>query len=353
MILFLFSKCQKKTILYFLSFIIILFFSNSVIFSSKALAQTYTPFDFILYKNNRYGIQMIYPSNWIYDEHCIPKGDIVDFFSIKINNIENNGGSATVSMQNITSNYDPKIYADKLVKSLSRLNHVANFTLINSNSITIDNKPAYKLEYILNYGSQAEFPKIESVEVWLINNNKFYHIDFQFIPNYASNLEPTIETMISSFKINEYSNSTIKNSQNNYILNTTANNLQLSDKFLNYTNPIYNISIQYPSKWQKIEQFNDFGESNNNVLQKTIVGFRAPQMSSLSLYREALVIDVDHLSNIHKDFSCEDNDLSYHAQVELFTARTQYPGFQLLDSEQTTLASHPAYKLIYTEKNRM
>jgi hypothetical protein len=116
---------------------------------------------------------------------------------------------------------------------------------------------------------------------------------------------------------------------NNYA--TVYATTQSSDEFLKYDNRLHGIEIQYPSAWGKMEgPLLDRFRTNNSM---PIVGFCSPDVSV------SLMVATGKLQ---KNITL-DQDL----KETISNLEKSQPGFKLIESNKTTLANLPAYKVLY------
>ena len=109
--------------------------------------------------------------------------------------------------------------------------------------------------------------------------------------------------------------------------------------FLTYQNSTYGIKIQYPSDWL----YKESNASNSSV--QTVVTFVSPNLvtapTSKSLVALTVAIQSIPFHNL---------PLNTYTNLNVNTLRQSEPGFQLLMSNDTTLAggNNPAHKITYT-----
>ena len=116
---------------------------------------------------------------------------------------------------------------------------------------------------------------------------------------------------------------------NNYA--TVYATTQSSDEFLKYDNRLHGIEIQYPSDWGKMEgPLLERFRTNNSM---PIVGFCSPDVSV------SLIVATGKLQ---KNITL-DQDL----KETISNLEKSQPGFKLIESNKTTLANLPAYKVLY------
>ena len=100
-------------------------------------------------------------------------------------------------------------------------------------------------------------------------------------------------------------------------------------KFLPYENSTYGIRIQYPSNWIKQESQN---QSSN-----LIVGFKSPPGTRFAY------ITIERGGHVPQNISLEQ-----FSNATINELRQLFPGFNLTESNSTTLAGIPAHKIEYT-----
>ncbi len=127
--------------------------------------------------------------------------------------------------------------------------------------------------------------------------------------------------------------------EDNVRLLTSSSSLSLTNA-LTYSNPTYNISIKYPSNWEKDETDYNTPESRS----KTIVGFISPLENPSDPYRESLYISRDE--GIFYD---ADLNEFLGETVDAYESDRTVSDFELLQSDTaSTLGGMPAYSLTYT-----
>ncbi len=103
--------------------------------------------------------------------------------------------------------------------------------------------------------------------------------------------------------------------------------------FLTYENYTYAIRIQYPSDWERLE----FSQRN------IVVIFRLPQENSSDTKLENLLIQVGNLPFQNISLEALNN-----ASVD--NLRNSLVDFELIESNATTIAYNPAYKIVYSDR---
>ena len=111
--------------------------------------------------------------------------------------------------------------------------------------------------------------------------------------------------------------------------------------FLTYQNSTYGIKIQYPSDWLYKE-----GIASNSSVQ-TIVTFTSPNLvtaAPIGIGKSLVAFTIAVQSLPFHNLS-----LNTYTNLNVNTLRQSEPGFQLLMSNDTTLAGgNPAHKITYT-----
>ena len=109
--------------------------------------------------------------------------------------------------------------------------------------------------------------------------------------------------------------------------------------FLTYQNSTYGIKIQYPSDWL----YKESNTSNSSV--QTVVTFVSPNLVTAPTSKSfvALTVAVQSLP-------FHNLPLNTYTNLNVNTLRQSEPGFQLIMSNDTTLAggNNPAHKITYT-----
>ena len=106
-------------------------------------------------------------------------------------------------------------------------------------------------------------------------------------------------------------------------------------EFSVYDNPGLGIKILYPSDWKPFQ---------TSTVNRTIIEFRQKVMSEHDPLTSFMTISVENLSGTIRTL-----DVLTKQNVDL--ANKTLPNFQLIESNITTLANNPAYKIISTFTN--
>jgi serine/threonine-protein kinase len=117
--------------------------------------------------------------------------------------------------------------------------------------------------------------------------------------------------------------------------NATGNNATM----LVYQNSTYGIKMQYPSGWTVTE-------FNNSVAAPTklVVGFKSPigEQRGSDVVPETVVVGVEELAS-------KNMGLGPYTTLQLSLLSEATQGFDLLESQPTTIANNPAHQIVYTE----
>jgi eukaryotic-like serine/threonine-protein kinase len=106
-------------------------------------------------------------------------------------------------------------------------------------------------------------------------------------------------------------------------------------EFSVYDNPGLGIKILYPSDWKPFQ---------TSTVNRTIIEFRQKVMSEHDPLTSFMTVSVENLSGTIRTL-----DVLTKQNVDL--ANKTLPNFQLIESNITTLANNPAYKIISTFAN--
>lgn len=106
-------------------------------------------------------------------------------------------------------------------------------------------------------------------------------------------------------------------------------------EFSAYDNPGLGIKILYPSDWKPFQ---------TSTVNRTIIEFRQKVMSEHDPLTSFMTVSVENLSGTIRTL-----DVLTKQNVDL--ANKTLPNFQLIESNITTLANNPAYKIISTFAN--
>lgn len=120
------------------------------------------------------------------------------------------------------------------------------------------------------------------------------------------------------------------------VVATPASSDNQAGLFLTYENPTYKIKIQYPSNWQ------EFKGTNLTSSLTDIISFASPVESTLD-YRENLRILIENLSSQNVTLDEFTPDISF-----LRNASSNNNIIRVINSNTTTLAGHPAQKVVFT-----
>jgi eukaryotic-like serine/threonine-protein kinase len=107
-------------------------------------------------------------------------------------------------------------------------------------------------------------------------------------------------------------------------------------EFSVYDNPGLGIKILYPSDWKPFQ--------TSTTVNRTIIEFRQKVMSEHDTLTSFMTVSVENLSGTIRTL-----DVLTKQNVDL--ANKTLPNFQLIESNITTLANNPAYKIISTFAN--
>jgi hypothetical protein len=121
--------------------------------------------------------------------------------------------------------------------------------------------------------------------------------------------------------------STSSNSQSNATNSTAGAATEV--KFLPYENSTYGIRIQYPSSWTKQESQN---QSSNDIVKFSSTARTAPASLAITGGKPAP----------------QSIPLQLYINASIYALRQSFDNFSLIESNATTLAGFPAYKIVYT-----
>jgi eukaryotic-like serine/threonine-protein kinase len=107
-------------------------------------------------------------------------------------------------------------------------------------------------------------------------------------------------------------------------------------EFSIYDNPGLGIKILYPSDWKPFQ--------TSTTVNRTIIEFRQKVMSEHDTLTSFMTVSVENLSGPIRTL-----DVLTKQNVDL--ANKTLPNFQLIESNITTIANNPAYKIISTFTN--
>ena len=199
-------KHQVNTFLLISGFIILLFPLLSSNFLHNSLAQTNSIENIKEYDNSVFGLSIDYPSTWLIDEF---EKNIKNDDTVGINNVVKFCPNPA-TLKSTPSNINTTILCNNPEKSFDLYVHnlpagmtleeftnskissyklqLTDFKIIESNpSVTIDDKPAYKITY--TYTDKINDKKIQVMEVWTVIDDdsddhagKAYSLRYEAIP---------------------------------------------------------------------------------------------------------------------------------------------------------------------------
>jgi serine/threonine-protein kinase len=177
-----------------------------------------TETNFSVYVNPTYGFKIIYPANWdklefsqnnangLVAGFTLPREgkppseiNVSDFI---LENIMIGAKDIPSSLTSSSKNTILSNFVNDQIASYKQW--LVDFQIIKSNATSIDNNPAYQIQYTQKDG-RATF---DTLQTWVINGNKIYTILFNADPADYSTYLPIIQKMIDSFAI-------LNNSDNN------------------------------------------------------------------------------------------------------------------------------------------
>ena len=116
-------------------------------------------------------------------------------------------------------------------------------------------------------------------------------------------------------------------------LSSSLFNSNVTNDFLTYSNFTYGVKIKYPYGWEQRENIGN----RINFPDDLIVVFYSPKEKYLSNYPAELKISVSS-SSLLSQYVHAINDIKANSNLKL------------IESHNTTIANHPAYKLVYEQK---
>jgi serine/threonine-protein kinase len=149
--------------------------------------------NFLTYSNSTYGIRIQYPSSWLKEEsHNHSSNDIVKFSSPAT--------AAPASLNIVGGKPAPQSIPLALYinASIYLLRHsFDNFSLIDSNAITLGDSPAHKIVYTAILPSSGL--ELKFMQILTIKDSKSFVITFGTLPTNFSRYLPIIQKMVDSF----------------------------------------------------------------------------------------------------------------------------------------------------------
>jgi hypothetical protein len=120
--------------------------------------------------------------------------------------------------------------------------------------------------------------------------------------------------------------------------NASLANLQNSTT-RSYTDPLFGISVEYPSNWSAFEMNSPFPSNDSYV----VALIRAPLENSTDKFAERILFGVQY-SNL-------DNVTLDTYTSESLAAYRNTSGLKILESTPITLSNQPAHRIVYTDDN--
>jgi hypothetical protein len=107
----------------------------------------------------------------------------------------------------------------------------------------------------------------------------------------------------------------------------------------NYVNPLFGISVDYPSDWTAFELNSQF-PSNDSYAMALL---RAPLENSSDMFAERILFGIQYmdLNNVTLDTFTSESLAAYRNSSDI----------QILESVPTTIASQPAHRIVYTDES--
>jgi hypothetical protein len=105
----------------------------------------------------------------------------------------------------------------------------------------------------------------------------------------------------------------------------------------NYTNPLFGISVEYPSDWSAFEM-NSLFPSNNSYAAALL---RAPLENSSDKFAEQILFGVQYAN--------KDNMTLDRYTSDSLAAYQNTSGIEILESTPTNLSNNPAHRIVYTD----
>jgi PsbP-like protein len=162
----------------------------------SAFAQT-TNNNFITYNNPNLGIKIQYPADWIKEEKdfglaknvlfLAPDSPIKYAEKLFIAVLDENRSSLT------------DIVNDEINFYKYQNDAIANYQVIESTPIVVNNIPAYKI--VDTYTDPNKFGNVKTMDILVLKGNKLYELQFTSEPEKYDILLPTVQRMIDSFQI--------------------------------------------------------------------------------------------------------------------------------------------------------
>jgi eukaryotic-like serine/threonine-protein kinase len=108
-------------------------------------------------------------------------------------------------------------------------------------------------------------------------------------------------------------------------------------KFRKYESPEYNLKIDFPDTWRKIDKTTES--------QPFIVAFRRLKENPSDLYLESVDIQVRDIPTNISNMS-----LGQYIELQIKNLKAVNPDFSLVESTPTTIAGNAAHQLLYISK---
>jgi len=211
--------------------------------------------NFASYINPSFGFKMQYPSDWKKEDKGIPDPAVVSIST------PDSDGAFLVWADTLpypkSAKQDSLEYIKAAENDSSKTIGAPFFRLVDSNPVSVDGKPAYKIVYKWLGADRNHF---EEMQVRLIMGQKRYIFWFtSFNPSKFNYYLPTVEKMVNSFetKIDTKISGQRQSGGNGVSPNVRSPKIIDKDSqimlnnFSAYINPSYDFKIQYPSDWKK------------------------------------------------------------------------------------------------------
>ncbi|MDJ0773631.1 MAG: protein kinase [Mastigocoleus sp. MO_167.B18] len=158
--------------------------------------------DYLVHKNDKYGIQIKYPEKgWRRQDKTDFRGEVANFFPTNKTKLSS---CLTNVFINVNDFQEGKIfsldeYKNFALKKIRNINPNTKITDSSTSKTTLSNFRAYKLVYTRQDGECS----LRVMEIGTIRGGKAYFITYTAEEKQYSKLLPTVERMINSFKIVE------------------------------------------------------------------------------------------------------------------------------------------------------
>lgn len=148
--------------------------------------------NFLTYENSTLGVKIQYPSDWKRAE----SNSNITFTSPLASNSDRYREKLELKVNSLLQNVTLDEYSSAVIKKLKESS--ANFRILEVATTTLAGNPAKKMVFTSGEGQN----NLKVVEIWTINDDKAYSIQYSSEAQKYSKYLATIQKMVNSFEIN-------------------------------------------------------------------------------------------------------------------------------------------------------